>query len=207
MATRRQSDPLMSWQVLTGVVEWWADEGLRDIGRRRYSAARGKRPTGDEMSPGHIDLARAAFAAQRNPWRLAEVSLSSVDDQVSPAIASWADNATAVLRGSPAQQRLVGPNETWGDLGLRRMLEPDALEALVPKPWPAEFQVPGDAVERDLTLMADFVSLSSDYYAVSYNRDLDVLTTWAAIIDGEIAQRVSLTHLTAVDSPAGPAPA
>jgi hypothetical protein len=45
----------MTWHVLTGVVEWWADEGLRDIGRRRFHEARGTTVSADASSPGTID--------------------------------------------------------------------------------------------------------------------------------------------------------
>jgi hypothetical protein len=31
----------MAWQTLAGVVEWWADEGLRDLGRQRFHQGQG----------------------------------------------------------------------------------------------------------------------------------------------------------------------
>jgi hypothetical protein len=189
----------MPWQALTGVVEWWADEGRRDLGRRRFNEARGGTPSGQARAPGIIDVVRALFAAQRHPWRLSEVALSTTNDHVTPAVASWADHATAVLRGTPAQQHAVAADETWGDLGLRTMLDPRALETLLPRPWPAQLHVPGDVLERDLPALPELVSLASDHYEIAYDADLDILTTWAAIIDGEVAQRVSLTHLTVVD--------
>jgi hypothetical protein len=52
------------------------------------------------------------------------------DEPVTPAVAAWADQATAVLQGNPAQQRWVRDNETSGDLSLRPLLEPDALREL-----------------------------------------------------------------------------
>lgn len=104
-----------------------------------------------------------------------------------------------MLKGSPAEQHLVG-NEKWGDLGLRRMLEPIPLKTLVPRPWHAEFRVAGPLLERDLFVLPELVSLATDHYEVRYDADLDILTTWSAVIDGEAAQRISLTHLTCVES-------
>lgn len=197
----------MPWQVLTGAVEWWADEGRRDVGRRRFHAARGKEYGPEEVnSRGPVDVhqVRAVFAARRVPWRLAEVWLDSRDDR--PAVVSWADEATAVLKGNPAQQHTVEANESFGDLELRRMLEPEALETLVPRPWPAQFRVAGHLLEQDHFLLPGLISLACDHYEVSYDADLDALTTWIAVIDGEAAQRISLTHLTSVEPPPGPAP-
>ena len=195
----------MPWQVLTGVVEWWADEGLRDVGRRRFHEARGNDVGSGDAPPGvRIDVAGSAFAARRVPWRLTELSLGSPDDEVAPAVTSWADEATAVLKGSPAEQHMVGSNERWGDLGLRRMLEPAPLETLVPRPWPAEFRVAGHLLERDFFVLPEFASLATDHYEVMYDADLDVLTMWAAVIDGEVAQRTCLTHLTSVEPAPSP---
>lgn len=197
----------MSWQVLTGVVESWSDEGLCDIGRRRFHEARGRSVSAEDMIVrGRIDQPRAVFAAQRAPWRLTEILLGSSNDNVYASVVSWADDATAVLRGSPAQQHLVGPNETWGS-AVRRMLEPGALEALVPKPWAAEFRVSGDALERDMSVLPDFVSLASDHYEISYDAGLDVLTRWAAIIDGEVAQERALSRLAEMSAGASDTPA
>ncbi len=190
----------MSWQVLTGVVEAWSDEGLRDVGRGRYHEARGKIVSAGEMAArGRSNHGRAVFAAQRVPWRLTEILLGSPNDGVYAEVVSWADDATALLRGNPAQQQLVGPNESVGSV-LRRMLEPGALEALVPKPWGAEFRVSGDVLERDMSVLPEFVSLASDHYEVSYDAEFDVLTRWAAMIDGEVAHERTLFHLAEVSA-------
>lgn len=188
----------MSWEVLAGAVEWWADEGLRDVGRRRFHEARGKGVSSDAAPLGTVDRVRAVFVAQRRPWRLSEVALDTTNDEVTPAVASWADEATAVLKGSPARQHVVGPEESWGDLGVRQMLVPTALEVLVPKPWTAEFRVPGEVLERDVSVLPEFVSLGTDHYKVSYDADLDVLTAWTAVIDGAAAQRLVLSQTTSL---------
>lgn len=188
----------MSWEVLTGVVEWWADEGLRDSGRRRFNEARGGTWLAGALPPGGIDRARAAFVAQRFPWRLSEVTMATTSDEITPAIVSWADDATSVLKGSPARQHVVRPNESWGDLGLRQMLNPSALEALVPKPWAAHFQVSGAVLERDASVLPEFVSLGTDYYQVRYDGDRDILTTWTAVINNSAAQRLSLSQLSSL---------
>ena len=139
---------------------------------------------------------RAVFAAQRLPWRLTQISLRSCDDKDLTAVVSWADDATALLRGSPAQLHIFGPNEST-ESTLRPMLEPDALEAVVPKPWPTEFRVPGAALD-DTYVVPAFVSLASDHYEVRYHEALDVLTRWAAIIDNEVAREIALSHLSEV---------
>ena len=206
----------MPWEVLTGVVEWWADEGLRDVGRGRFHAARVPpqivvKPGDDERLSGDatvretpIHLARAVFAARRVPWRLTQISLGSPEDDPGPVVASWADDATAVLKGSPAGQHWVEPNVTWGDLGLRRMLEPAALATLVARPWRARFRVAGHLVEGDISVVPEFVSLASDHYDVTHDGRLDILTSWTAVIDGQVAQRISLTQLTVVElAPSG----
>ncbi|HEV3000942.1 MAG TPA: hypothetical protein VGW75_09420 [Solirubrobacteraceae bacterium] len=188
-------EEVMSWQVLVGAAHWWADEGLRELGRQRYGEPRGKRSSDAPAAPTTIDEVRMVFAAQRRPWRLTAIFVESSPDGEATAIASWADGATAVLAGIPARQRVVGPNETWGDLALRRMLEPRAVEAFVPKPWSAEFRVPGGALDRDLPALPELVTLAADHYEVSYDGDLDVMTRWAAVLDGRIAQRVQLVGL------------
>jgi hypothetical protein len=199
----------MTWDVLTGVIDWWADEGLRDVGRHRFHESKGKRVNADGLPRGSIDATRHAFVARRKPWRLAQVSLDVTDtgrggqawrpaDETPGVVVSWADDATAVLRGNPAAQHLVPSNESWGDSGLRRMLEPDPLEALVAKPWGPLLTIDGQLLERDTLLPLEFVSLSTEYYEAAYNEELDVLTSWTAFIDGEPAQRQTLTHLTVI---------
>jgi hypothetical protein len=73
--------------------------------------ALGKTVTGDRVSPGTIDAMRAVFAARYDPWRLTEITLENTSDQ-DLAIVSWADEASAVLRGRPTRQHIVEPNES-----------------------------------------------------------------------------------------------
>ena len=112
---------------------------------------------------------------------------------------SWADDATAVLKGDPVEQHVVGPDVTWGDLGLRQMLEPDALATLVGRPWASRFSVSGQLLDPDHGMLPALISLASDHYEVACDPRLDVLTSWSAVIDGEVAQRISLTQLTDVE--------
>jgi hypothetical protein len=195
----------MSWQVLTGVIEWWSDEGLRDIGRLRYHRSRQSVRERDGVPRGTVDTSRAAFVAKRSPWRIAQVALG-LPNETSPDVVAWADEATAVLTGSPASQHLVPPNESWGDHGLRRMLNPTPLETLVAKPWPATFRVEGHLLERDMSLLPELVSLATDYYEATYDAELDVLTSWTSFIDGESAHRQTLTHLTDIPPDLSEAP-
>ena len=188
----------MAWTVVAGIIEWWADEGLRDVGRRRFAAARGKRTAAEATPAGtDVDAATRAFVARREPWRLSQIELTAPEgDDVAAAVVAWAGDATAVLAGDPPAQRVVGPNESWGDLGLRVLLEPAALEELVPLPWAERFAVPAGLLERDLTLLPQLVSLGTDRYDVVYDGDLGVVTSWAAVIDGAVAQRISLRAVT-----------
>ena len=191
----------MPWQILSGVVEWWAEEGLRDLGRRRRALDAGRTPNAQQIARGTLDIVRAAFIAQREPWRLTEVTLLEVPESTAPVIASWADEATAVLRGKPAEQHFVPPNQSWGDLGVGVMLKPDALRQLVPEPWPERFVVDGPRLEQhDLTLFPELVTASTDRYEVVFDPSREILMSWTAIIDGEVAQRITLSRLTALDS-------
>ena len=196
----------MTWQVLAGQFEWWADEARRDLGRRRYHAARGR--VFAEEEPGEtlaVDTRRVAFIVQRSPWRLGQIALGPEFNEA--AIVAWADDATAVLAGSPATLRVLGPNETWGDLGLRRMLEPARLEAHVPRPWAATFRVDGALVDGDLSAVPELVSLSTDHYEAAYDAALGVLTQWTAVIDGEVVARHELRDLALLATGSGGAPA
>ena len=158
----------MPWQVLSGVIEWWADEGLRDEGRRRRALAAGRTPNAEQIARGTLDVVRAAFIAQRESWRLTEVTLLEVPESTAPVIASWADEATAVLRGKPAKQHFVAAKESWGDLGIGVMLKPDALRQLVPEPWPERFELDGPLLEDDPTLFPELLSASIDRYEVAF---------------------------------------
>jgi len=187
----------VAWEALTGVVEWWADEGIRDLGRGRFHASRGHKTGGPPLPEGSIWTKRSAFVARRRPWRLAWVALGPVDEG-DAAVLAWADEATAVLVGEPASQHVVGPNETWGDLGLRRMLEPGPLEVFVPKPWSENLRIEGRLLEDDMTVVPEFVSLATDHYEATYDPQLEILTSWSAFMDGKVAWRQALSNVVSV---------
>lgn len=189
----------MAWNVLAGLIEWWADEGLRDEGRRRFAGVRASTMSSDDAPHGTVHHIRAAFLAQHQPWRLSKVALSTTSRGTTPAVISWADEATAVLKGSPVERHVVGPDESWGDLGLHQVLDPTELERLVPRPWSAQFRIPGDVLERDISVLPELVSLGTDHYEISYDETLNVLTAWAAVIDGVVVQRLSLRELGVLD--------
>ncbi len=187
----------MVWNALTGVIEWWADEELRDLGRGRFHQGRGASVTTVEPLPrGAIDRSSAGFVARRVPWRLALLSLDSVSD--GPVVVAWADDATVVLDGEPAVGRVASSRESWGDLGARGLLFPERLERLVPKPWSDRFEVEGDLLSDQMDVLPEFVSLATDHYKATYDAQLDVLTSWTAFIDGEPAARHSLSQLVAI---------
>jgi hypothetical protein len=202
----------MAWEVLTGVIDWWADEGLRDVGRRRFHLAMGKQVGAGLLPRGSIDASRHAFVVRHHPWRLAQVRLdvadSDADGQTGQltanapgVVVSWADDATAVLSGSPASQHVVPANESWGDFGLRSMLEPGPLETVVAKPWGRLVTIDGQLLETDSFILPELVSLTASHYEATYDADLDALTSWTAFIDGEVAHRQSLTQLTVISMP------
>ena len=120
-------------------------------------------------------------------------------DPLSPAVTAWADDATAVLKGVPAAQHIVGPNHSIGTLGLRRMLNPESLQAFVPPPWPPTFDVPGRLLDDDPFVAPAFTFLAVDHYEAGFDPALGLLTAWTAFIDGEVALTKTLTQLTAVE--------
>jgi hypothetical protein len=186
----------MAWCVLTGLCEWWADEGIRDIGRARFHRARGAQGSGAPRPPGTVDRSRVAFVARRDPWRLAQLQIGP--SAAGPTVVAWADEATVLLSGSPAEARILGPRQSYGDLALRRMLHPAPLETLVPRPWSSRLRIDGELLERDHSVLPELLSLAADFYRSTYDADLDVLTGWTAYIDGEAANRILLSHLTDV---------
>jgi hypothetical protein len=184
------------WHVLTGVCEWWADEGIRDVGRARFHQARRPELSSAKGTPlDTISCRRVVFVARRDPWRLAQVDVAGRD---ACRLVAWADNATAVLDGSPAKAQVLGRKVSYGDLGLRRMLHPAPLEAIVPKPWSSQLCIEGQLLERDMSVLPEFVSLGADFYEVAYDEDLDVLTAWTAYIEGAAASRISVSQFADV---------
>jgi hypothetical protein len=147
-----------------------------------------------------VDCAQLAFVARCNPWRLAEISLDAPGAGLTPDVAAWADDATAILRGSPPAQHVVGDDETWGDFALRDLLEPETLQTIAPKPWEGRFTIDGKDLGPDSRIALQLVSIGCERYEVEYDASLDVITAWTAIIDGQPAQRIQLSHLTALAS-------
>ena len=204
----------MSWQIISGVVDWWADEGLRDLGRCRRALADGRIPNPQRIARGTLDFFRAAFIAQRDPWRLTEVillehrdpwrltdgTLLEAPESPAPVIASWADEATAILRGKPAEQHVVAAKESWGDFCVRVMLNPNALSQLVPEPWSDRFELDGPLLEHDPSILPGLFSCSTDRYEITFDPGREILMSWTAIIDGAVAQRVTLSRLTELGS-------
>src|SRR3954452_11754953 len=173
----------MSWNVLAGLVELRIDE-----------------VTHPDPMPGSVRSApaaviRAAFLAQKSPWRLAELTIHATDPEATPAVATWADNATAVLRGTPAAQHVVASNEVWGDLGLHHLLDTRRIEALAPKPWGAQFEINGDAAARVAEIAPELVAMGAERYRATYDSSLDVLTQWVAARDGQAVHELTLSEL------------
>jgi hypothetical protein len=192
--TPSPSETRPPWHALAGVIEYWAEEGLRHIGRLR---AAGSSKT-SAVPIGTVDQEIAAFIAHREPWRASEITLMT--NGTGPVIASWSDDATAVIEGVPAQQHIVASNESWGDLGLYRLLNPSWLERLAPKPWPADLSIAGESLEKDTDAAPELFTASTSRYHVAYDPALDIITQWTATIDGAVASRFSLTHLNTLEA-------
>lgn len=186
----------MSWRLLSGSAEWFWDETLREVGRRRFHAQRNLEIVRSEAStifPQQRD--RAGFLFQRDPWRLA---LFGIEGHLSGStLIHWgrAFNLNVDLVDGTLIQQVVGPEDSANDHGLRRMLEPSSLEQLVPTPWPDEFTIEGHALEANMFVAPELVSLSTDYYTVTYDRELGVLMSWQSIIDGHVAQSLTLNAI------------
>jgi hypothetical protein len=87
------------------------------------------------------------------------------------------------------------------------MLLPHSLDAVVPAPWQWQFRIDGAALEEEGKFIAPgLVPLASESYVAAYDPDLDVLTEWRALIEGQVAQRISVTHLNTLSSPAATRP-
>ena len=84
---------------------------------------------------------------------------------------------------------------------LGQMLLPHSLDVLVLPPWEDEFRIDGAALEQQetMSIAPGLVSLASDSYAATFDPNLDVLTEWRAFIEGKVAQRISVTHLSALE--------
>lgn len=184
------------WGVTTGVISWWADESLRDVGRLRYRAARdgGQVPQGTR--PPQVDHALSAFVARRKPWRLSIVDLGQDSTSV-----MWADAETAVMEGQPVVGRILTPSEGWGDLGLSLLLLPQGIREEMKDEWSDEsvFEIAGSHV-NELQPAASLITLGADYYKIQYDARQQIITEWTAMVDGTPAASVTLSNLVILDS-------
>ena len=135
------------------------------------------------------------FVAFASPWRAAMVSLDGRTGNDLPAIVAWADGAATALKGSPAE--LASTDGSWGDLGLRRMLDPwwiRTLSDLEGGTVVVESECHGQLVD----VAPEMVSLGAVRYEADYDDDKNVILEWRALIDGRVAQRTTLSSLTAI---------
>jgi hypothetical protein len=170
----------MSWNILFGVVSWSAAEDA------------------DDQSPSNV-FVQAAFVARRDPWQAAELYTAAPPDRGTPTLAGWTSDATVVIAGDPPAQIVVGDHETWGDLALKAMLNPEVLKGIHPLPWEASFTVPSSAQNRVSESAPELFSLEVDRYEATYDAELGILTSWHATRSDEIVQQIVLSNLHAVD--------
>lgn len=187
------------WEVLCGTLEVVRDLRLEDLGRERFHRRRNP-----EFEPGrYVELSgrqlfRVAFAARRVPWRLAMIKVEADyaisgmprDDDV--ALVAWVGGLTAVIQGDPPVAELLGPDDgTFGDHSLGRLLQPEPLERVAPRPWARRLAFGGGTLETDEAMFAvpELITIGCDRYAGEFDRSLGILTSWAAYIDDGVATR------------------
>ncbi len=190
------------WEVLCGTLELVRDLGLEDLGRKRFHL----RNNPDFKAEGFADLSgrqlfRDAFAALRDPWRLAMIDVET--DYAIPdmpresdiALVAWAEGLTALIRGRPAKGEILGPADaTFGDKSLRRLLHPEPLGAVVPPPWAEHLEIAGADLETHDAMFAvpELITIGADGYEGEFDGDLGILTSWTAYIDDRVATRFRL---------------
>lgn len=187
------------WEVLSGTFEVVRDLELEDLGRKRFHARRNP----DFGPEGYVKLSgrqlfRVAFAVRRVPWRLAMIEVETDyaipgmprEDDV--ALVAWVEGLTTIIRGDPPIAELLGPDDgTRGDNSLDRLLQPEPLEVVVQPPWTGHLEIAGSTLETDEAMFAvpGLITIGSDHYEAEFDRDLGILTSWAAYIDDGVATR------------------
>lgn len=178
---------------LAGIFEFREDRALVLAGLHGDQYAEANRRPGDS---GLRMSARWAFAAAGGPpLRLSVVSLLS--DPSSALMCSWAGEISTVVSGDPPAPRILGEREEVGKLGLAGMLAPSPLCALIPEPWPHNFNVDGSLVAADPLKVPDLQCKGAERYIASYDAAADVITSWTAEIRGRPAVVRKITHLIA----------
>lgn len=189
----------MTWRILTGVAEYRADEALCDLGRKRFHAERGNvlsRSAAASQQP-RLDVCRVVFLAQRSPWRLVEVALDDTADSL-PGLVAWSGGFTTVLSTDGGPPAVLAPSAAVGDLGVKFLLDPRALRAILPEPWSGTFHIEGAVLEQDPFLVPEILCLGADSYEGTYDYGLRAITSLTAFLDGRVAQRRSLSEFTQV---------
>jgi hypothetical protein len=114
-------------------------------------------------------------------------------------VVALADTDTSVLcfKGNPPDAVNLGP--TTSESGsLWSLLLPTWLRKLSIGANPPEaFRIPGDQLAEDTTIVAPLVHLGSDRYSVRYDMELEIITSWEAFIDGQVADRHLLSSVQA----------
>ncbi len=136
------------------------DVELEDLDRKRFPGRRN--PDFDPVSYVNLSgrqLFRVAFAIRRVPWRLAIVEVETDfaipgmprEDDV--ALVAWVGGLTTIIREDPPSAEVLGPDDgTRGDNSPGRLLQPEPLEAVAPRPGPriSRLQVAPSNRRRDV---------------------------------------------------------
>jgi hypothetical protein len=195
---------LMSWELLSGCVEEYFNQQLLDLGRYRFHRDNGTGPEYYTPVKPEVTVCRLAFLAQREPWRLVSIGR----DEAEGSILAFADDAWVTLRGDPVvpdgdASTADHDASTRGDHCVRALLEPTWLEEVLGAPMTSDvFDV---SPERLLLVTLDaggrglgLVSIGADRHEVTYDRRLEIVTSWTTYIDGAVARRNSVSQLNAL---------
>ncbi len=140
---------------------------------------------------------RYLFAVQRLPWRLAIV----FTDLSAPIVSvSWANTMTTAISASPIKAEVLGPDVSYGDLGLHRLLVPEGLEVVFPRPWPSELHIPGVALETEEAMAAvpELVRLGCNEYVATFDPDLGIVTKWISRFGNTTVTEITLNWTKAL---------
>jgi hypothetical protein len=191
----------MGWSVLCGVVEQHYDQRLLDLGRHRFWRERGRANDDYVMLTEEPTTFRSAFLATRDPWRLMLVDPA---DAGSLGLVGMMGSAWVSLSGGPSAPKIDGDvtgRVTVGDLCVNALVVPNWLTLVIGRPLTASFEVPpgrlfAAAEERETEQAGCLLSLGVERYAVRYNEELEIITSWRTYIDGTEAHwaRLSFVH-------------
>lgn len=204
-----------SWASINGELATWHDGGLLEVGRRRCGEESAISASGGQAS--RQFETRHRFWAAQEPWRLRleRVRANLPDEQY--AFSSmimhgriwWVEamGATSARVVSNAGQENQAAAASQGMFNLDNLLRPAGLAgALVPTDavvsevdGRAAILVRGGLLERSADafwMVGGLMSLGANEYIFAIDAAVGVLLRAEALIDGQVARREELRHVT-----------